>query len=77
MISAVILAATIVVVSILIGGSYTVLTATFAVGTIIGVIGRDIGYSWRIVSRWQLTVSVLNWEKIEQLLQEDAASYSG
>lgn len=59
------------VVSLLLNGNYTALAVAFVAGAMIGAVSRDIGYTCRIVRRWRLLKSVLDWDKIERLLQRD------
>ena len=68
---AAVLAAMAFVVSLIHSGSYTILAIAFVAGAMIGAVSRDIGYCWRIVRRWRLLVSVLDWDRIEQLLHRD------
>ena len=60
----VLFAAIIGTVFLLLDGSHIVLCIAFVTGAFLAMISRDIGYSWRIVRRWPLTASVLDWEKI-------------
>jgi hypothetical protein len=70
----IILTAIVAVIVLIFGVVYSILCLGFVAGAMTGVVSRDIAYSWRIVRRWPLLSSVLNWEKIGQLMDgsEDA-----
>ncbi|MHB8952816.1 MAG: hypothetical protein ACYC4U_07525 [Pirellulaceae bacterium] len=41
----------------------------FVGGVLFATVARDIGHSRQIIHRWPLLVSVLDWDKIDRLLQ--------